>query len=233
MPIMREKKTRSRSSRKLLVLLFLFFITLLTILFFNSSISRISFIEIVGNRHLSSQEIGQASGIRTGDHFFASRAKTIENRLMKLNIVKSVKVRKNFPGHIVIEVNEYPEVAFMISSKNEMVALLANGASVEVDKGMMIDRPILTGWGEKDPKKAELCRNLGEIPPELLADISEIKPDPTAAYPDKIKLYTRSQFEVSTTVSLLPEKIEYMRYIIAEKEPGFIIMLEADHHSPY
>ncbi|MNP62349.1 Cell division protein DivIB [compost metagenome] len=91
----------------------------------------------------------------------------------------------------------------------------------------------MTGWKEEDPYKTKLSQALAEIPNELTSDISEIVPSPTLSFPDRIKLYTRSHFEVITAISLLKDKVEYLNQVIETEEPGLIKMLEADTYVPF
>lgn len=60
-------------SRKLLTILILLFVALLAVLFFNSSISKISEIQIEGTRFVTREEIGKAAAILVGDAFFELR----------------------------------------------------------------------------------------------------------------------------------------------------------------
>lgn len=238
LPVIRKKKIKKRSSRKLLLILFVFFIIVFIILFFNSSISRIDTIDIRGNHFLTKQQIGQASEIELDDHFFAVRKNVIEKKVKDLELARSVKVTKRFPGHVIIEVEEYPKVAFQIMEDGTKSAVLANGTAVPIDGEAILDMPILTGWEANDPIKSKLSRVLETIPQEQLADISEIKPLPSAAYPEKIKLYTRSYFEVITTVEFLAEKMSYLDDIIQELNEdditsGELTLLEADIHTPF
>ncbi|MOA21387.1 Cell division protein DivIB [compost metagenome] len=96
-----------------------------------------------------------------------------------------------------------------------------------------MDKPILTGWEESDPNLAKLCSTLAQIPDSLTSDISEITPSPTLSYPDRIKMYTRSQFEVISAISLLAEKAEYMNMIMESQDPGMLTLLDADTYVPY
>ncbi|GGI43317.1 hypothetical protein GCM10008018_01460 [Paenibacillus marchantiophytorum] len=233
-------KPRARTNRKLLIFLFLFFITILVILFFQSSLSRISTIDIQGNELMASDAIGQASQVAVGDRFFAVSSTTIQQRIAKLPMIKTAEVKKHFPGVIRITVQEFPKVAFQIGTEGRKQAVLADGAVVELAAGSSVplDMPILTGWTDGDPNKAALCKVLGEIPESALSDISEIKPDPSESYPDKIKLYTRSQFEVYTTIAYLPEKIDNLPAYIASLQEdhitsGVIKMLEVEYHVPF
>ncbi|MDR6880170.1 FtsQ-type POTRA domain-containing protein [Bacillus sp. 3255] len=233
-------KPRARTNRKLLIFLFIFFIIILFILFFQSSLSRISAIEVEGNELMAAETIGQASQIAVGDRFFAVSSGTIESRITSLPMIKTASVKKHFPGVIHITVEEFPKVAFQLGANGTKQAVLADGAIVELPAGSSVplDMPILTGWTDGDPNKAALCKVLSEIPESALSDISEIKPDPSEPYPDKIKLYTRSQFEVYTTIAYLPEKIDNLPAYIASLHEdhitsGVITMLEVEYHAPF
>ncbi|MDF2837207.1 MAG: Polypeptide-transport-associated domain protein FtsQ-type, partial [Paenibacillus sp.] len=141
---------------------------------------------------------------------------------------------KVFPGVIKIEVQEYPVVAFELMSDGKLQALLSSGASVEAKpEGNAMDKPILTGWAQDDPVKRELTKQLALIPQKQLSDLSEIAPIPSKAYPDRIRMYTRTKFEVVTAVSVLQEKIEALNAVIETQEPGKITMLLADTYVPF
>ncbi|KRE72486.1 cell division protein FtsQ/DivIB [Paenibacillus sp. Soil750] len=239
-PTLPVPKPRTRTNRKLLSFLIIFFLTVLVILFFQSSLSRISRIDVEGNVLLASDSIGQASQVAVGDRFFAVSSKTIGQRISKMPMIKSAAVKKMFPGVIHIQVEEFPKVAFQIDPNGKKQAVLADGNVIELPAGSVIplDMPILTGWTDTDPNKAALCKILGEIPQSALSDVSEIKPDPSESYPDKIKIYTRSQFEIHTTISYLPDRIDNLPgYIAGLAEDhisnGVITMLEVEYHTPF
>lgn len=239
MPVIKEPKKRSRSSRKLLVFLFIFFITLLCVLFFQSTLSKISEVQIVGQEHVAIEEIGQAAAVKPGDHFFSVSSIGVEDRIKALRMIESVKVTKHFPGKIHIEVKEYPKVAYQINENGQVEALLADASVVRVSASTAaLDMPILSGWGNDNPLKEQLCKVMAGLPAVLFADVSEIKPAPSESYPDKIKMYTRSQYEVQTTIGYLPEKMKYMESYIANLRAnkikgGVLKLLEADSHTPF
>lgn len=233
LPALREKKVRRRSSRKLLFLLFFLFMLLLAILFFRSSISKIAEIQIVGNQLTDIDQLKQAIMIDAGDSYFSASRETIRKRVLSLEPVQDAIVEKSFPGHISIQVVEHPTVAYELSRNHSIIAILANGASVEASDVIVLDKPFLTHWESRGELKAKLCQQLAGIPDSALADISEIRPYPSKAYPDKIKMYTRSQFEVDTTISYLAKKITYLNAILETQEPGYVTMLEADTYQPY
>lgn len=237
-PAIRKPKPIKRANRKLLMFLLVFFITILAILFFQSSISKISFIEIEGNEFVATETIELAAGIAAGDQFFGISSRTIGTRVETLPTVQSAEVTKRFPGLVRIRVTEYSRVAFQITPGGDAVILFADGSKMVSQNGFVLDKPILSGWIEDDPLMVKLCGVLSQIPDRLLSDVSEISPDPTSAYPDKIKIYTRSNFEVYTTVSYFPEKIQYLDLYVAQLyqndiKTGIITLLESDQHAPF
>lgn len=241
-PAMKPARTPVRKGgKKLLALLLFFFVALLVVLFFQSSISKITEIRVEGQELAGEEEILEASGIDIGDHYFLASAERIAERVTALPVVDKAEVVKTFPGVITIRITEHPRVAFQMASDGTREVLLADGSvipAVGPAASIPFDRPILTGWSADNPLKTELCRTLATIAPYLLTDISEIIPYPSHAYPDKIKLYTRSSYEVVTTIQYLPEKIQYLSYITNElkdrgKTTGIITMLETDRHAEF
>ncbi|MBM7565711.1 cell division protein FtsQ/DivIB [Paenibacillus sacheonensis] len=233
MPVLREPVKRRRVGKKLLAVLVLLFIVLLGVLFFNSSISKVSTVTVEGQKYLQAVDLRKTAGIVAGDSFFATSSADIEGRIRTLKPVKSVTVTKSFPGSITIHVQEYETVAYSLSNKGELSAVLANGIAVPAGTDALVDKPVLSGWKANDPVLAELCKALASIPDEALSDFSEISPDPSQSYPDRIQIYTRTRFEVITAVSLLPEKIATMNAVIEIQPPGMITLLLADKYAPF
>lgn len=203
--------------------------------------SKISEIRISGNELVTKEEIAKAAGIAPGDHFFTVRSDKIRKQVESLRIIESAQVSKTFPGVISIQIKEFQRVAFQLASDGTKEVLLADGTALPVvgnAGNLPFDMPVLSGWNPDDPMKLKLCAALAAIRPRLLSDISEIKPVPTSAYPDKIKLYTRSRFEVFATIDNLPGNIEYLGYITNElqdegKNAGTITMLEQVRYAPF
>lgn len=191
-------------------------------------------IDFQGSKYSTSEELLSQSGIKIGGQFFAVSTKAVEESLLKLKTIKDVSVQKNFPGVITVKIEEFPAVAYELEQGGLLKAILSSGAAVPVNEtGIAVEKPILTNWDPEDPNKAKLCQALASIPNELTSDISEIVPSPTLSFPDRIKLYTRSRFEVITAISLLKSKVSYLNQIIETEQPGLIKMLEADSYVPF
>lgn len=228
-----EPEAPRRRGGKLLAALIALFILVLAVLFFRSSLSKVTDIKVTGNSHLSEAEVKSALGVIPGDSFFIPGSAKLAGNVKTLPPVKDVQVIKQFPGKVEVRVTEFEEVASEINADGALMAVLENGLALPLKSGIMPDKPILTGWKSGDARFKELCASLGALPDALIADLSEIRPDPSTAYPDRIKLFTRSQFEVVTTVSKLQDKIPYLSEIVENREPGRIMMLEADTYLPY
>ncbi|MCI3921041.1 FtsQ-type POTRA domain-containing protein [Paenibacillus sp. TRM 82003] len=238
MPIVRGERPRRRGNRKLLIFLFVFFISLLGILFFQSSFSKVHTVAVEGNRLLTTAEIMEVAGVSAGDHFFAVSGREIEERIEKLGAAEEVKVIKRFPGSVTIDVKEYPVVALELTPDGEIAGLLSNGTAVPYGNvENAASRPILSGWDDEAGKR-QLTKALATIPPGELQDVSEIRPSPTTSYPDRIVIYTRSQFEVLTTISYLAEKISLLDDYVYDMKAddmttGQIVLLETDYGQPF
>ena len=227
-----EKRT-SRGKRILLWIVFTLVVFIVTFLFLRSSLSKYSDIQVVGTSYLSEAEVLQALDVKTGDSFFFPKISELKARVSKLEPLESVSISKKFPGVLRVTVSEFPEVAVQLSEDGKVFSVLANGLILSLREGKLPDKPILSGWEPKDPNLIALCRILSELEPYMLSDLSEIHPDPSTAYPDRITMFTRSRFEVVTTVSKLSDKISYLSDIVQNREPGKVIMLEADTYLPY
>jgi cell division protein FtsQ len=233
-PILKEPRPKKKSSRKIMAILILLFIAILGVLFFRSSLSKISNITFEGNVFATEKEMLSVSGLQVGAPFFGTSSDKIEARLAEIPSIEKATVNKSFPGSITITIKEFSLVAYQLTSADTLKGFLANGTVIELKNGTMpIEKPILTGWKDNDPYLGKLCTVLAQISDSLTSDISEITPSPTLSYPDRIKIYTRSHFEVISAISLLPAKVEYMNMILEAQDPGTLTMLEADSYVPY
>lgn len=234
MPVLKQDKPKPKTAKKIIWILLLLFAALLTILFFRSSVSQVTEIHFTGNTFNTNEQLTKQSGLHIGDQYFGVDPALVQERLMELGTIKTAEVVKSFPGEVNIVVTEHPTVAYELSDSGELQAILSSGTSVPVTaSGIAVEKPILTNWDANDPNKAQLSKVLAEIPGSLTSDISEIMPSPTLSFPDRIKMYTRSKFEVITSVSLLRDKVEYLNQVTEIERPGVITMLEADSYVPF
>lgn len=230
-----SRKPGRKGRWKLWLLLIVLLVAALSVIFFRSSLSHIQQIEVEGNVYVDRSAVIEAAGLRIGGQFFASSATSVEQRIVSnLNAIESATVEKRFPGKILLRVDEYSPVAYELLKDGSVQALLGSGAEITLrDQGLPAEKPMLTEWEGNEEEKAKLCRVLASVPESLLSDLSEIMPAPTDSYPDKIRIYTRSRFEVETTVSLLKDQLEILGGITETQSPGFINMLDSASYVPF
>ncbi|WP_422660381.1 cell division protein FtsQ/DivIB [Paenibacillus sp. EC2-1] len=233
-PVLKEDRPKMKSGRKIIFILMLLFLALLIVLFFRSPVSKVSEIHFTGNTFNTEEQLKEKAGLAIGVQYFSVDAENVKKNLASLGTIETVEVDKQFPGVVNVNVVEFPTVAYELANNGSLQAILANGKSIPVSaSGIAVEKPILTQWDPKDPNKAKLSKVLADIPNSMTSDISEILPSPTPSFPDRIKLYTRSKFEVITAVSLLRDKVEYLNQVIEMEQPGIITMLEADSYEPF
>lgn len=233
-PVLKNAKPRMKTSRKVVAILLLLFVVLMGVLFFRSQMSKITEIRFSGNSYTTNAELLKQMGIQVGSSYFGTSESTIQSRLKAVHSIEKVTVDKQFPGLISITIKEYRAVAYALNKDGSLLAYLANGTEVPAKNGgIAVEKPLLTKWKKDDPNLSKLCNVLGQISDNLTTDISEIVPSPTLSYPDRIKMYTSSHFEVITAISLLPEKMEYLNSVIDSQQPGTLTMLEANSYSSF
>jgi len=237
-PPLPNQPSKKRKGTKLKWLLFLLFIVILGVLFFRSSISKISDVRFYNSTYVSSTQLETVSGITEGQPYFMISEKQASERLKEeFPYIKEVNLEKQFPGRVNVYIQEYEAVAYELTADGQVMASLENGSEValEISKKLVLEKPLLTQWTspDADQLKSELSKKLAMIPGSLQTDISEIRYYPSSSYPDRIKLYTRSGFEVITTIGLLSDRIPYLSGVVETQEPGRITMLEADSYIAY
>ena len=76
-PVLKEPQRKKKGSRKVAGILFLLVLILLCVLFFRSSLSKISTINFQGNTYLTDEELLEVSGLTIGAPFFGTSAGNI------------------------------------------------------------------------------------------------------------------------------------------------------------
>lgn len=235
--MMSQEKQKHRKS---IVVGWIMIVMITVVIYLVSSFSKVQQIQIVGNQFLHQELVIQASGILIDENFFLwIPQNTIKQQIQeKIPVIENIHLTRKWPQTIEISLELKPHVAYEVSEDGSIVMIFEDMTSwKQSNPYQSIELPILSNWMNDNPYKSKLCQVLSRIDREKLIDISEIVPSPSISYPDKILMYTNSQFEVYTTISYLEEKINYLEaYITSIKKQsnnrGVIIMLEVDSYSP-
>jgi cell division protein FtsQ len=236
----RKKKRKEKNNLKWLLLGLIFFMLILLIVFFSSSLSRVQTITVNGEQLISEAEIIKASKILINDQYLFTFTDEIVANVKKLGSIEDVRVIKKFPGVIQLEIKEYLPVAYILRVDGERDVVLANGKRLPASSEMLLDKPILSGFADAqmESKLSQMTEALIKVDRIHLNDLSEIVPVKSKTYSDKIQIFTRSGYEVFTTIQYFPKKIIHLQEIIGrlkakDIQDGYINLLEADHYSPF
>lgn len=123
---------------------------------FLTPIFNVEKIEVVGNRHLTSEAITEKSGLKTGDNLFRSNVGKAKKNLKKTEYIENVKVKRVLPDKIKIVVEE-GTVAAYLEQNDSYVGISSNGktlcsvdkASFEKNEGVYYKAPTVKGISVK------------------------------------------------------------------------------------
>ncbi len=134
-------------------LLIIFFLSQIIFLFSDSF--RLSRAEVMGIKKLKGEEVIAASVLPWGRYIWRINPSEIEKKLMSLAWVKSLVIKKGFPGKIKIYVTERDPVVVVSSSKNPQklygtdfdgrVLLTMTSAEAERFPHLIVDEPVSLG----------------------------------------------------------------------------------------
>ena len=108
-----------------------FVIIVLGVLLALSVFFRVSKITVDGNSFYTEEQIIQASGIEDGDNmFFVNRFSAASRIFAKLPYVQKVTISRKLPNHVIIEIAESQELAYVVSGDTYW-AIDSNGKVME------------------------------------------------------------------------------------------------------
>jgi cell division protein FtsQ len=229
-PPFRIRVERKAPSLWAVLFIFLFFVGILFVLFLRSPLSHISTITVTGNHLLTKQEILQKSGIRQGMSFFGVKTKDVESKLHRVDAIKHVTMKKQFPSTISIQVTEYPVVAY-IDDEQALIPLLANGAFLlsHPATSMWRTMPIFEGWDKEKATFLELTSQFAHLPAATRSYILTVCPMEEES--EYVVLRTKSEHRVKVRIDQLAEKMKlYPKFL--KQPPGTVHLLDSIWFTP-
>lgn len=168
----RKKKVKHRLKIKsfLIFLFIIFIIVLFSYYLFNLPIKNIY---IIGNEYLTDNDIIEVANIKNYPKMMKYSAKTLKANISKLDLINSVKIRKNLLGKLTIEIEE---AKVLFYNRNTSSYVLSNGK--ETKNGNFKGIPFLINY-VPDSIYERLIKELSSIQPSSLALVSEIEYSPS------------------------------------------------------
>lgn len=215
-----KNERKQKANRSMILYLTVFFFLLLTVIYFQSSLSYVKVIEIEGNRYLSEEEIVTASKLSSETSFWGVNKQKIEAEIISLKQISDASVSRKFPFTVIIEVQEYTRVAYLLADGN-FSPILESGKILAADTlvGFPADAPLLMGWSNGN-ELAEMAAELSNLPESLIHRISEIHFTPEELDPLRITLYMNDGFKVSSTIRHFSQHIAPYSAIVGELDPN-------------
>lgn len=214
----RKRKDRKvRNNNKLIFYIFLFFLLIAIIAFFNSSISKISDIEVIGISLLSVEDVYQQANIYSDMFYFLARKSKIKENLLDLDEVKDVEVSKKFPKKLTINITEKKSLAY-INIDEKWIPILEDGQLYYKYNGdSFLGHPLVTNWSDLSLIK-KLVEELNKTNASILAEISEIQQNPQDNDQNQLLIFTDEGYRIhlsldnfSAKLNLYPEIRESIR----------------------
>lgn len=211
-----KQQRRKKANRRLAFLLLLFFSLIACVSYFQSPLSRVKNIDIIGNELYSVDQIVEQSQITTKQNIWKMNKTKISRDIKKLPEIKKVKINIIFPNTVKITVNEYKRMAYIVS-ETSFYPVLENGTILKKQKitQLPINAPFLKDFSEGKVLN-EMITSLKELPPEVVNSISEIQHTPKENDQYHITLYMNDGFEVSATLRTFSEKMLHYPSILSQ-----------------
>lgn len=197
----------------------MFFLLIACIIYFQSPLSHVNKIHVVGNQTYTDQQLASMSGLSKETNIWNIDKKGIESTIENLEEVKSASVEVDLPNDVVIQVEEWKRMAF-IKKNGYFWPILENGFILdEKVENNTLNAPILIGFSEDEILK-DVILALSEIPVEVFNSISEIHYTPKNADKLHINLFMNDGFEVSATLRSFADKMTHYPSIVSQLDPN-------------
>ncbi|MED3552280.1 cell division protein FtsQ/DivIB [Cytobacillus praedii] len=216
-----KQQRRKKANRRLVFLLLLFFSIIVFIVYFQSPLSHVHKIEVLGNSFYRDQELLDSAGLSENTNIWKVKEKTVEEKLKKLPEIKDATVKVHLPSSVSITIKEYKRIAYIKKDKsylpvNENGKILKHiGKNGEIPA----NAPILIGFSEGNVLN-EMIEELGKLPDEVFNSISEIHHSPKETDAYHVTLFMNDGFEVSATIRSFSEKMAHYPSIVSQLDPA-------------
>lgn len=214
-----KEQRKHKTNRRLITFIVLFFLMVLLIVYFQTPISKVSTIEISGNKNVPAKTIEADSGMHRGTTEFWSLSQDQAEKKIEMNkLIKTAEVTKSLPNKIHIRIEEYKSIAYL-EKDAQYFPVLENGTVLPEGGLPREGMPILMDWNDDDKRK-ELAGQLIKLPESINRSISEIYYTPSDSDPSHMTLYMNDGFIVSASLKTFSDKMISYPDIVKEIEDG-------------
>jgi cell division protein FtsQ len=223
-----KQQRRKKANKRLVAILFFFFLLMGFIIYFQSPLSHVRKIYVVGNETYSSANLVKLSGLTTKSNIWKINETMIENKLEKLPIIKSATVDVKLPSTVTITIKEHKRIAYIAKNESFSSVLETGEILPPMKRGAFpANAPILVGF-KKGKILNEMIYSLDQLPEGIFNSISEVHYTPKKMDKYRITLYMNDGFQVLASLRNFREKMVHYPSIISQLNPNIkgIIDLE-------
>ncbi|PTE30022.1 cell division protein FtsQ/DivIB [Staphylococcus equorum] len=207
---LKEKRAKRRKRQKQIqysVFGVLLFIIILILIYMFTPLSKISSVEIKGNDNVSKSAINKAIDVKDNSRMYTYSTSKATDKLKENKLIKSVKITKQMPNKLTIEISEN-QIVGMTKKKDNYVPILENGTELKnYDGNATDDGPILVGFEKEEKEK--IINELAKMPANVRGMIAEIKYDPQENLQNQIKLFTSDDIQILGNLNTIANKMKY------------------------
>lgn len=193
---------------------------MLIVIYFQSPLSDVQNVLVTGNRYVSEEQILLKVGLHERTGFWNVNKDEMREALTSLEEIKEASIIKSFPNTIVIDIEEYSRVAYLVSGGLYFPILESGKVLEQIEMGTVpADAPLFVNWLAGETLE-EMAAELSKVPESIKQRISEIYFTPIEADPLRITLYMNDGNEVSSTVRQFSTKIVAYPAIVKQLDPS-------------
>lgn len=211
-----KHERRKKRNRRLITYLSVFFFLLSIIVYFQSPLSQIDKISVKGNQNVTDDEIIKRSGLTSETNIWMMKKSEVMDRLKDDSFIKEVEMKRKLPRSVEIHINEYKLVGY-IKKENLYLPVVENGQvlSDRHQEHMDANAPLLVNFTE-DQYIESMAQELDELPTSIFELVSEVHWNPSDDHKNKILLYMKDGYVVSTAIREFAKKMVVYPSIISQ-----------------
>lgn len=208
---MSNKKTIKKKKKKLNLLKIIIAILIIYFLgYFLSNVTNFHTKNLIikGNNYLSDEEVIEQASLENYPSYFLTNIISIKKKLLKNNMIKDVKVKRNLHMGYVINVEEEK---ILYKRRSDSNYVLSSGEETTL-KNNISGVATLINYTPKDIEK-KLIKKLSKIDINILNKISEIEYSPNKTDDERFLLYMTDGNLVYITITKIKELNYYIDII--------------------
>jgi cell division protein FtsQ len=215
-----KQRRKQKANKRLIIYLSIFFLLIVGVVYFQSSLSKVASIKVIGTQNIVKDEIIQYSKLSIKSNFWNINHENIENNIKDNPEVKTVMVERKLPNIVIIKVEEYQRIAYIENNRNYF-PVLENGNILRKNKNgkVLLNAPVFINWAKGEDIQ-EMVAQLKELPKSIINSISEIHYTPIPTDTLQITLFMNDGNEVKASIRNFFNKMQYYPSMVKELGPN-------------